>query len=61
MAELKFECGIWDAIIKRMDETREKMLNEAAEHYDMPKEEIERQVEQIGDEVRKEHSDEFII
>jgi hypothetical protein len=37
------------------------MLNEAAEHYDMPKEEIERQVEQIGDEVRKEHSDEFII
>ena len=61
MAELKFECGIWDAIIKRMEETREKMLNEAAEHYDMPKEEIERQVEQIGDEVRKEHSDEFII
>ena len=61
MEELKFECGIWDAIIKRMDETREKMLNEAAEHYDMPKEEIERQVEQIGDEVRNEHPDEFII
>ena len=59
MAELKFD--IYDAIIKRMDETREKMLNEAAEHYDIPKEEIERKVEQIGDEVRKEHSDEFII
>ena len=59
MAELKFD--IYDAIIKCMDETREKMLNEAAEHYDIPKEEIERQVEQIGDEVRKEHSDEFII
>ena len=59
MEELKFD--IYDAIIKRMDETREKMLNEAAEHYDMPKEEIERQVEQIGDEVRNEHPGEFII
>ena len=59
MEELKFD--IYEAIIKRMAETREKMLNEAAEHYDMPKEEIERQVEQIGDEVRNEHSDEFII
>ena len=59
MEELKFD--IYEAIIKRMAEAREKMLNEAAEHYDMPKEEIERQVEQIGDEVRKEHSDEFII
>ena len=56
---MKFD--IYEAIIKRMEETREKMLNEAAEHYDMPKEEIERQVEQIGDEVRNEHSDEFII
>ena len=59
MEELKFD--IYDAIIKRMDETREKMLNEAAEHYDMPKEEIERQIEQIGDEVRNEHPGEFII
>ena len=59
MEELKFD--IYDAIIKRMDETREKMLNEAAEHYDMPKEEIERQVEKIGDEVRNEHPGEFII
>lgn len=59
MEELKFD--IYDAIIKRMDETREKMLNEAAEHYDMPKEEIERQVEQISDEVRREHPEEFIV
>lgn len=59
MEELKFD--IWDSIIKRMDETREKMLNEAAEHYDIPKEEIERQIEQIGDEVRREHPEEFIV
>ena len=59
MEELKFD--IWDSIIKRMDETRENMLNEAAEHYDIPKEEIERQIEQIGDEVRREHPEEFIV
>ena len=43
MSQIKFE----------LRELREKMLDAASEHYGIPKEEVERQVEQIDNEVRK--------
>lgn len=52
---------IYGDMMKAVTETREKMLNAASEHYGIPKEEIERQVEQIDAEVRKEHPEAFII
>jgi hypothetical protein len=61
MTELKFDNDIYGETLKAIEETREKMLEAASEHYNIPKEEIERQVEQIGDEVRKEHPEAFII
>ena len=61
MTELKFDHDIYGDMMKAVTETREKMLNAASEHYGIPKEEIERQVEQIDAEVRKEHPETFII
>ena len=61
MTELKFDHDIYGDMVKAVTETREKMLNAASEHYGIPKEEIERQVEQIDAEVRKEHPEAFII
>ena len=61
MTELKFDHDIYGDMMKAVTETREKMLNAASEHYGIPKEEIERQVEQIDAEVRKEHPEAFII
>jgi hypothetical protein len=61
MTELKFDNDIYGETLKSIEETREKMLEAASEHYNIPKEEIERQVEQIDDEVRKEHPEAFII
>ena len=59
--ELKFDPDIYGDMMKAVTETREKMLNAASEHYSIPREEIERQVEQIDAEVRKEHPEAFII
>ena len=61
MTELKFDHDIYGDMMKAVTETREKMLNAASEQYGIPKEEIERQVEQIDAEVRKEHPEAFII
>ena len=61
MTELKFDHDIYGDMMKAVTETREKMLNAASEHYGIPKEEIERQIEQIDEEVRKEHPETFII
>lgn len=61
MNELKLDSNIYGDMMKAVAEAREKMLNAASEHYGIPKEEIERQVEQIDAEVRKEHPEAFII
>ena len=61
MAELKFENDVYGDMMKAINETREKMLDAASEHYGIPKDEIERQIEQIDEEVRKEHPEAFII
>lgn len=52
---------LYGKILKSVKETRELMLEAASEHYGIPKEELELQIEQIGDEVRKEHPEAFII
>ena len=61
MAELKFDRDIYGDTIKAIEKTREQMLDAAAEQYGIPKEEIERQVEQIGADVRNEHTKDFIV
>jgi len=61
MHELKFDCDIYGDMLKAIEETRYKMLESASKQYGIPKEEIERQVEQIDADVRKEHHEAFII
>lgn len=59
MEKLTLGCDIFGDLMKAIDETREKVLEAASEQYGMPKEEIERQVEQIAEEVQKEHPEAF--
>ncbi|MBR2735041.1 MAG: hypothetical protein IKE05_02460 [Clostridia bacterium] len=59
MEKLTLDCDIFGDLMKAIDETREKVLEAASEQYGMPKEEIERQVEQIAEEVQKEHPEAF--
>lgn len=61
MHELKFDCDINSDMLEAIKETRQKMLESASKQYGIPKEEIERQVEQIDADVRKEHPEAFII
>ena len=61
MTELKLDNNIYGDMMKAVTETREKMLEEASEHYGIPKDELERQINEIGDEVQREHPDAFPI
>ena len=54
MTELKFEHDYYGELTEAIKETRNERLDAASEHYGIPKEEVERQVEQIDNEVRKE-------
>ena len=61
MTELKLDSNIYDDMMKAVTETREKMLEEASEHYGIPKDELERQINEIDKEVQREHPDAFPI
>ena len=61
MTELKLDSNIYGDMMKAVTETREKMLEEVSEHYGIPKDELERQINEIGDEVQREHPDAFPI
>ena len=61
MTELKLDNNIYDDMMKAVTETREKMLEEASEHYGIPKDELERQINEIGEEVQSQHPDAFPI
>lgn len=61
MEKLTFDCDIFGDLVNAIDETREKVLEADSEQYGMPKEEIERQVELIAEEVQKEHPEVFIL
>ena len=61
MTELKLDNNIYGDMMKAVTETREKMLKAASEHYGIPKDELERQINEIGDEVQREHPDAFPI
>ena len=60
MNELKLDTSFED-IMQGVEETRKKMLKAASEHYGIPKDELERQINEIGDEVQREHQDAFPI
>ena len=60
MNELKLDTSFED-IMQGVEETRKKMLKAASEHYGIPKDELERQINEIGDEVQREHPDAFPI
>lgn len=53
------DCDIFGDLTKAIDETREKMLEAASEQYGIPKDELERQINEIGEEVQREHPDAF--
>lgn len=61
MNELKLDSNIYGDMMKAVTEAREKMLEEASEHYGIPKDELERQINEIGKEVQMEHPDAFPI
>jgi hypothetical protein len=58
MNELKLDTSFED-IMQGVEETRNKMLKAASEHYDIPEDELERQINEIGDEVQMEHPEAF--
>lgn len=59
MTELKLDHDIYGDMMKAVSETREKMLEEASEHYGIPKDELERQINEISEEVQREHPEAF--
>ena len=61
MNELKLDSNIYGDMMKAVTETREKMLEEASKRYGIPKDELERQINEIDKEVRMEHPDAFPI
>lgn len=61
MNELKLDSNIYGDMMKAVAEAREKMLEEAYEHYGIPKDELKRQINEIDKEVRMEHPDAFPI
>ena len=61
MNKLKLDSNTYGDMMKAVAEAREKMLEEASEHYGIPKDELERQINEIDKEVRLEHPEAFII
>ena len=58
MNELKLDTSFED-IMQGVEETRKKMLKAASEHYDIPEDELERQINEISEEVQREHPEAF--
>lgn len=58
MKELKLDTSFED-IMQGVVETRKKMLKAASKHYGISEDELERQINEIGEEVQKEHSEAF--